>query len=142
MAESPSRPRSSPPRDFSELRAVARGRALFPSVALLGAPSLGQVWMRGSAIPSRRVWSPLCVAAVFVAWLARLVDRGRQRATCLTGVFGYDLVALLVVFRSPIYRTPAAVGVAMAEVESDRAGAVKPERRLADAGRTTERERR
>ncbi len=86
-------------------------------------------WVRrgseGPQFPHAESGRPMCRGRVRGLARARLADRGRERATCLTAVFGDDLVALLLVFRSTISGTPAADGVAMAEAESDITGAMK-----------------
>ncbi len=81
--------------------------ALYPIVALLGATPVAQAWImvlaRGAAFG-------------FVAWLGLLADRDRQLVVRLAAVCAAGGVVLLMAFRGIASWTPAAGGVAMAEI--------------------------
>lgn len=81
--------------------------ALYPIVALLGA---GPVAQAGIMVLARGA------AAGFVAWLGLLADRDRQLVVRLAAGCAAGGVVILVAFRSMAAWTPAAVGVAMAEI--------------------------
>jgi hypothetical protein len=81
--------------------------ALYPTVALLGAGPLVQVWMTGVARGT---------AAGFVAWLGRLADRDRQRVVRLAATCATAGVVLLSLFRSELAWTMAGLGATITEV--------------------------